>query len=33
MAVTALGAVALVASWLPADRASRAAPTAVLREE
>ena len=33
MAVAALGAVALVASWLPADRASRAAPTAVLREE
>ena len=28
-----LGTVALVASWLPADRASRAAPTAALREE
>jgi ABC-type antimicrobial peptide transport system permease subunit len=33
MAVSALGVVALVASWLPAERASRAAPTVVLREE
>jgi predicted permease len=33
MAASALGAVALVASWLPADRASRASPTVVLREE
>ena len=33
MAAGALGGVGLIASWLPADRASRAAPTAALREE
>jgi ABC-type antimicrobial peptide transport system permease subunit len=33
MAIGALGVVALIASWLPADRASRAAPSAALRQD
>jgi predicted permease len=33
LGICALGVVAMIASWLPADRASRAAPTAALREE
>lgn len=33
LALGTLGAVALLASWLPADRASRTAPTAALRGE
>ena len=33
MAIGVLGAVGLVASWLPADRASRTVPTAALRQQ